>query len=182
MNTSGTIVLVRAAVSGRFSSVISRPMTGRQTVAAWANWLPRVAAKPGAVLTAKAPPPARHSVESSRRLHPVSGGEGPVAAGRLRRAGQDCDGHGTPRARAFVASSGVVLCPITTGLTRELIAGPTYRRGERPEGRAHPQTGRNRRTALRSEAKTIARRPISASASTLQKIRARAPTPSLVIA
>jgi hypothetical protein len=40
-------------------------------------WLPWDAAKPGAVLKAKAPPPVRHSTESCCRLRTVSGGEGP---------------------------------------------------------------------------------------------------------
>lgn len=101
-----------------------RPKTGRQTVAARVFWQ-REAAKPGEVLEAKSPPPAQRSVESSRQLHPALGGEGPLAAGRLRRAGQDRSGHGTPRARANVACLGVVLCPPTTGPTKELIGTPT---------------------------------------------------------
>lgn len=133
MNASGTNCLRDDANGWTLSPlrrVLARPsMTGRQTVAARGAWQPREAAKPGEVLKAKSPPPARHSVESSRQLRPVSGGEGPEAAGRLRRAGQDRRGHGTPRARLFEGSPGVVLCPLATGLTRELVG--SLRKGSR---------------------------------------------------
>jgi hypothetical protein len=129
MNGSGTNGLhlkANKATSSVSRRVLARPsVIGRQTVATRVDWQPWEAAKPGEVLTAKSPPPARHSVESSRQLLPVSGGEGPKTAGRLRRAGQDREGHGTPRARLDVGSSGVVLCPFSTGLTKELIATRT---------------------------------------------------------
>ena len=145
MNARGTCrlrITAKSLIFPPLRQVLARPsVTGRQTVAAWGDWRPRVAAKPGEVLKAKSPPPARHSVESSRQLRPVSGGEGPKAAGRLRRAGQDRKGHGTPRARRFLGSSGVVLCPFTTGLTRELTGCPsglrvTLHRTAKPERRA----------------------------------------------
>lgn len=73
----------------RDSAVSSRsPSAGRKTAAAKVDWQPWEVAKPGAVRTAEAPPPARHGVESSCLVRPMSRGERPEAGGRLRRADQ----------------------------------------------------------------------------------------------
>jgi hypothetical protein len=63
---------------GKIVSSSTGSMIGRQDGGDSNVRLPWDATKQGPVLKAKGPSPARHSAESSCRLRPVSGGEGPL--------------------------------------------------------------------------------------------------------